>query len=63
MAGMREKLATGFLLKVFWNEDASGVKTAVFPMLLQFVCTVLQQLDGCLKIHNSYTVCCIGECK
>jgi hypothetical protein len=31
MAGMREKLATSFLLKVFWNEDASVVKTVVFP--------------------------------
>jgi hypothetical protein len=31
MAGKSEKLATSFLLKVFWNEDASVVKTAVFP--------------------------------
>jgi hypothetical protein len=31
MAGKREKLATSFLLKVFWNEDAFVVKTAVFP--------------------------------
>jgi hypothetical protein len=30
MDGKREKLATGFLLKAFWNEDASVVKTAVF---------------------------------
>jgi hypothetical protein len=27
---MHEKLSTSFLLKVFWNEDASVVKTAVF---------------------------------
>jgi hypothetical protein len=30
-AGKREKLDTSMLLKVFWNEDASVVKTAVFP--------------------------------
>jgi hypothetical protein len=44
MDGMREKLATSFLLKVFWNEDASVVKTAVFPRLPQSVSTDLQQL-------------------
>jgi hypothetical protein len=27
---MREKLATSFLLKVFWSEDASVVKAVVF---------------------------------
>jgi hypothetical protein len=31
MAGMREKLATGFLLKVFWNEAVPVVKIALFP--------------------------------
>jgi hypothetical protein len=31
MDGKREKLATSFLLKVFWNEAASVVKIAVFP--------------------------------
>jgi hypothetical protein len=30
MDGMRDKIATSLLLKVFWNEDASVVKTAVF---------------------------------
>jgi hypothetical protein len=28
---MREKIAMRLLLKVFWNEDASVVKTAVLP--------------------------------
>jgi hypothetical protein len=31
MSGKREKIAMSLLLKVFWNEDASVVKTAVFP--------------------------------
>jgi hypothetical protein len=50
---MREKLATSLLLKVFWNENASVVKTAVFLRLLQSISTDLQQLGWCLKIHNS----------
>jgi hypothetical protein len=41
---MREKLAMSFLLKAFWNEDASVVKTAVFPGLFQSGSTDLQQL-------------------
>jgi hypothetical protein len=45
MAAKHEKLAMSFLLKVFWNEDASVVKTAVFSRLLQSVSTDLQQLD------------------
>jgi hypothetical protein len=28
---MREKLATSFILKVFWNEAASEVKITLFP--------------------------------
>jgi hypothetical protein len=40
---MREKLAMSFLLKAFWNEDASVIKTAVFPRLLQSVSTGLPQ--------------------
>jgi hypothetical protein len=31
MDGQWQKLATSLVLKVFWNEDASIVKTAVFP--------------------------------
>jgi hypothetical protein len=31
MAGKREKIDTYLLLKAFWNEDASVVKTTVFP--------------------------------
>jgi hypothetical protein len=31
MNGKREKIATSFLLQVFWNEDASVVKNVVFP--------------------------------
>jgi hypothetical protein len=31
MTGQREKIATSLLLQIFWNEDASVVKNAVFP--------------------------------
>jgi hypothetical protein len=42
--GMREKLATSFLLKVFWNKNTFVVKTTVFSRLLLSVSTDLQQL-------------------
>jgi hypothetical protein len=41
---MSKKLAMSLLLHVFWNNDASVDKNAVFPRLLQFVSTDLQQL-------------------
>jgi hypothetical protein len=31
MTGKRKKLATSFLLQVFWNDDASVVKNAILP--------------------------------
>jgi hypothetical protein len=54
---MREKLATSFLLKVFWNEAVFVVKIAVFPGCSSLSALAYSSLDDVFKkIYNSTIV-------
>jgi hypothetical protein len=63
MSNQRKAQEVSYELAItsFWNTNASMVKIAIFPMLLQPVSTDMQQRGWRLKSHNSYTVCRIKD--